>query len=434
MAADWPLGGKKTPKIDQFGSNDLSRWAGDADFSRDAPWNVFTSDPLASLNNMLNKARSPDKKVTLSEGVVVATSNNGKRGLFGDPATISIVTVYPTTGNEGCIYPLPVSPDDAILATYPVFMVPSGEEIPLGSTVQVQYIFDRRKTSSTGFPVGSVISVIKGGTGLFGDAVDRITGAKCDPKEAEDPQKCQVVNTGPGNKQNLPVSVTNNSDQKGAEWVTAAFPMENKYMNRPNTGWTAGRGGDPAHPGGHKGQDFGTAGAFGVPIYAVLDGMAELRRQGSGAHTGAGWYILINHDGLEEPFCTMYAHLSPTLTKKLWGPKNGKRFGKKRVKKGEQIGFIFTKKDLLNKQAGRTFGPHLHFEMHMTDKFNFKNKAEIFNALFYPTANMGQGDPYPPTGRAGPKRDATDKAYYKSNKFKLKTAGAGSGGAGDGIA
>ncbi|AUS07717.1 hypothetical protein C1X05_01980 [Laceyella sacchari] len=80
---------------------------------------------------------------------------------------------------------------------------------------------------------------------------------------------------------------------------------------------------------------------IGTPIYAAEGGVVKSVRYDAG---GYGWYIIVRHNnGLE----TLYAHMYSYQVKVSTG---------QRVARGQVIGAVGN--------AGRSSGPHLHFEVH----------------------------------------------------------------------
>ncbi|MGF1593306.1 MAG: M23 family metallopeptidase [Kiloniellaceae bacterium] len=92
----------------------------------------------------------------------------------------------------------------------------------------------------------------------------------------------------------------------------------------------------------HKGTDF--AAPSGTPIYAAGNGVVEV----AGRNGGYGNYVRIRHGSTYQ---TAYAHMK--------GFAKGIRKGA-RVKQGQVIGYVGT--------TGRSTGPHLHYEVHVSGK------------------------------------------------------------------
>ena len=89
----------------------------------------------------------------------------------------------------------------------------------------------------------------------------------------------------------------------------------------------------------HKGVDFGMP--VGTPVYSTGDGVVTRVKN----HPYAGKYIEIRHEGR---YLTRYMHLSRITVKR----------GEK-VKRGERIA--------LSGNTGRSTGPHLHYEIHISN-------------------------------------------------------------------
>ncbi len=94
----------------------------------------------------------------------------------------------------------------------------------------------------------------------------------------------------------------------------------------------------------HNGVDIRAN--IGTPLLAVADGEVIISKvNGGGAKKGYGYYIVVQHKG----FVTLSAHLN-----RLGAPVGTL------VKKGQVIGYTGN--------SGKSTGPHLHFEVHDTDK------------------------------------------------------------------
>jgi murein DD-endopeptidase MepM/ murein hydrolase activator NlpD len=92
----------------------------------------------------------------------------------------------------------------------------------------------------------------------------------------------------------------------------------------------------------HRGTDF--AAPSGTPIYAAGNGVVEV----AGRNGGYGNYVRLRHGSTYQ---TAYAHMK--------GFAKGMRKGA-RVKQGQIIGYVGT--------TGRSTGPHLHYEVHVSGK------------------------------------------------------------------
>lgn len=124
-----------------------------------------------------------------------------------------------------------------------------------------------------------------------------------------------------------------------AEPVVQAAPADSGGMfMRPAQGtFTSGYG--QRSLGDHKGVDIAQAGS-GVPIVAAADGVVS-RSYYSDTYGNA---ILISHSINGQVYTTVYAHMSERLV-------NGGS-----VSKGQTIGYMGN--------TGRSYGQHLHFEIH----------------------------------------------------------------------
>lgn len=119
---------------------------------------------------------------------------------------------------------------------------------------------------------------------------------------------------------------------------------------------TSGFGGRPSPFTKQKSYHYGVdiAGAYGMPILAVSDGVVNF----AGWRNGYGWFVIISH---ANGYQTAYGHNSKLLVK------SGQR-----VKRGEKIALIGN--------TGRTTGIHCHFEVRIDG--DHKNPMPYLSARF----------------------------------------------------
>lgn len=136
------------------------------------------------------------------------------------------------------------------------------------------------------------------------------------------------------------------SEDAGSE-VDEASSSSGKFVQPMKKGTytiTSGFGGRDS-PGGvgssdHKGLDFGAD--IGTPIYSPADGTVVA----SGAATGFGYWVVIDHSVGGKKWSTVYGHITSGSIKVSKGDK---------VKVGDPIAGVGNE--------GTSTGPHLHFEM-----------------------------------------------------------------------
>ncbi|GAE27128.1 hypothetical protein JCM9140_3245 [Halalkalibacter wakoensis JCM 9140] len=134
------------------------------------------------------------------------------------------------------------------------------------------------------------------------------------------------------------------SNGGGSSQVHSAPPVTNSGFMRPATGTITSTFGPRATFGGrmHNGIDIGKNGRTGdVPVVAVQDGTV-VRSYYSSSY---GNTVIIAHQVDGRLVTTLYAHLENREVS------NGQR-----VSKGQRLGLMGN--------TGRSFGPHLHFEVH----------------------------------------------------------------------
>ena len=398
----------------------LESWAGQP--LSTPTYSIATDNPFSYLSRQGDAFATPSNHSQVIEGVVVQKIENYNRSLPKDAETMSAVRIYPISDDRGNCLPIAQGPDDANLVFYPTYVLIGSEDPPqVGSKVTCQDYFAYRCFDTTNQAVGVVLKVTS--TPKDGAAFPDILSLKglCLQKDpTAPPVPCAVTNAAAisGGRGKAPIPVPNNTNQQGKDWAEPAFILRQHTMNRPTLRYTAGRGGDPLHPKGHGGTDFGTP--YGEPIYAPFSGEAEFRRQNAGADSGAGWYILMKHDQFVEPFYTLYGHLSRELTPRAFGVTGGAsvRGIKKRFKKGDLIGHVYNKKDEQANRVGRSTAPHLHFEVHMGNT-PFTNRAAPLESLYLPNSSPELSKGPPPSSNYGDK----STYHYTPNKFQLKSGG-----------
>lgn len=144
-------------------------------------------------------------------------------------------------------------------------------------------------------------------------------------------------------------SVSDSGDSESGSGSSSPFPVINGETCPVAPGFSMGSGcGAPrpqggAGPGGHQGVDL--MGQLGSALYAIEDGMID---GGWGWNYYGGWRFWLYADSGNKYY---YAH---TLSKEALPPKG------KRVRAGEQIGYLGESGQGSEGTTGNVGGPHLH--------------------------------------------------------------------------
>ena len=403
----------------------LESWAGQP--LATPTYSIGKDTPFSFVARQGEHFATTKNKSKIIEGVVVQVINNFGRGLLSDgtaaEAGYTAIKLYPTSDDRASQLPIVNGPTDAGLCFYPTYISVATDgpsSIRVGDKAVVQDYFAYRSFDTSNQPVGTIMSVVNFELPVF----PNILALKnlCIPEsESGAIPPCAISNqpvpSGTGNGK-APVPVPDNSSKTTTEWVAPGFILQQEFMNSPTLRYTAGRGNDPMHPKGHSGTDFRTK--YGAPIYAPFSGKAQLRMdneiQNDGTLGGAGWYILMEHNQFVQPFYTFYGHLSWDLTARaafgLNPEQQSVRNAEKEFKKGDIIGYIYTLKNDNNNKAGRTNGPHLHFELHM-DASPFTSRSAALESFYLPTVTLSKD---PLSANFGDKKTY----HYTPNKFQLK--------------
>jgi murein DD-endopeptidase MepM/ murein hydrolase activator NlpD len=95
----------------------------------------------------------------------------------------------------------------------------------------------------------------------------------------------------------------------------------------------------------HKGTDF--AAAAGTPIYAIADGVVTFVQSD---YSGYGYHVEISHEINGEQIETLYAHMTSDSSPLVVGDK---------ISVGDFVGLVG--------DTGRSYGAHLHLEIHLDE-------------------------------------------------------------------
>ncbi|WP_163717209.1 M23 family metallopeptidase [Mangrovibacterium lignilyticum] len=152
--------------------------------------------------------------------------------------------------------------------------------------------------------------------------------------------------------------------------IPAIMPISNKDLKRTASGW--GFRIDPIYKirRFHHGMDFSAP--IGTEVYSTGDGVVKEVKT---SRSGFGRWIVVDHGF---GYQTLYGHLNEFNVK----------VGQK-VKRGSIIGFVGN--------AGKSTGPHLHYEVHKNDKavnpqfYYFKDLTpEEYDRMIALSTNAGQ--------------------------------------------